>query len=73
MSAVYKYYKNSNTGDLIRCQTFPQSEYSIKFPTYWYRGNEPIGENLKPVGYVEVSKKKYDRESKKANALMSKN
>ena len=65
METTYKYYKNSNTGDLIKSQTI-KSETIKSIPVYWYRGKEAIGENLElPKGYVEVSEKKYNREIKR--------
>lgn len=63
MKIVYKYFKNSNTGDLIKSQTV--TETNIKgFPVYWYRNGIGIGEDLTPVGYVEITEKKFKRESK---------
>lgn len=62
MTVERKYYKNSNTGDLITSQRFVG--YSFEIPVYWYRNNKLIGENLNIVGYVEISEKKYNRELK---------
>ncbi len=64
MAAEYKYYKNSNTGDLIKSQSFVNTLIKHS-PVYWYRNNKSIGENLNIVGYVEISEKKYNRELKK--------
>lgn len=64
MVTTYKYYKNSNTGDVVKSQTF--SETTIKnIPVFYFRNGEPIGENLELIGYVEISKKSYDRICKK--------
>lgn len=65
MATVHKYFKNSNTGDLIMSQSF--TDTVIKFPVYWYRGHKCIGEDLKFEGYVEVSEKKYNRDNNKLN------
>lgn len=69
METIVKYYKNSNTGDLIKSQTVVIS--SIKgIPVHWYRDGKSIGENLElPSGYVEVNEKKFNRESKNAKKI----
>lgn len=58
MVTTYKYYKNSNTGDIIKSQKFTETQ--IKFPLYYYRGNQSI-ETPDLTGYVEISEKKYNR------------
>lgn len=63
MKVVYKFWKNSNSGDLIRSQEF--TETGIKgIPIYYYRGKDNIGENIILEGYVEIKEKTYRRESK---------
>lgn len=64
MVTTYKYFKNSNTGDLLMSQEFT-STIIKNMPVNWYRGKEKVGENLKLIGYVEISEKKYNRLSKK--------
>jgi len=62
MATKYTYYKNSNTFDLIVKQEF--TETRTKFPVYYYRDNKSIDTpDLK--GYVEISEKKFKRESRK--------
>ena len=55
MTTELKYYKNSNTGDLIMSQKFIGGV--IKHPVYWYRNNKSIGEDLVMTGYVQISEK----------------
>ena len=60
MKITYKYYKNSNTGDILVSQKF-ENTITKNIPVFWYdiNGNE-IGENLTlPDGYIEISEKKY--------------
>ena len=62
MVTQYKYYKNSNTNDIIMSQEY--SETNIDFPIDYYRNNQNIGiPNL--IGYVEISEKKYNRIKRK--------
>lgn len=65
MSSLTKYFKNSNTGEMVQQQSFPDSP--IKgFPVYYYdKDGLGIGENLDLVGFVEISEKKFNREVKK--------
>jgi len=65
MITTYKYYKNSNTGDIIKSQEFTETQ--IKgIPIYYYRNNESI-ETPDLTGYVEISEKKYNRIKRKSN------
>lgn len=64
MKVIYKYWKNSNNGDLIMSQSFTETKIT-GIPTYYYRNKQQIGENLELIGYVEISEKKYKRELKK--------
>jgi len=61
MKIIYKHYKNSNNGDLIKSQEFTETRIT-GIPIYFY-GIEglKIGENLKTNGYVEISEKKWNR------------
>lgn len=60
MKTIYKYWKNSNTGELIKSQEFTETQ--IKFPINYYDidGNQ-IGENLDLKGFVEIKEKKFKR------------
>jgi hypothetical protein len=60
MKTLYKFYKNSNNGELIKSQEF--TETSIKFPTNFYdvEGNK-VGENLTLEGFVEIKEKKFKK------------
>ena len=62
MITTYKYYKNSNTGDIIKSQEF--TETKIDFPIYYYRDNQEI-DTPDLTGYVEISEKKYNRIKRK--------
>lgn len=62
MITIYKFYKNSNTGDVIMSQEF--TETSIDFPINYYRFNESI-DIPDLTGYVEISEKKYNRIKRK--------
>lgn len=65
MKTIYNYYKNSNTGELLKSQTFTETQ--IKgLPVNFYNVNsEKVGENLSLVGFVPISEKKFNREVKK--------
>lgn len=57
-----KYYKNSNTGDIIISQKYIETK--IEFPIDYYQDNQNIGiPDL--IGYVEISEKKYNRIKRK--------
>lgn len=62
MKTVYTYFKNSNTGDVVMKQEF--KELSFEQPPYYYRNKKAI-DAPDLTGYVEISEKKYLRESKK--------
>lgn len=62
MVTTYKYFKNSNTGDIIMSQEF--TETNIKFPINYYRNNLSI-DTPDLTGYVEISEKKYNRIKRK--------
>jgi len=69
MKTIYKYYKNSNTGEVMKSQEF--TETKIKgTPTYFYGlDGKGIGENLDTNGFVEISEKKWKRLKRKYNSL----
>lgn len=61
MKAVIKFWKNSNTGELVKSQEFIQTE--IKgLPIYFYSiEGVKVGENLSLVGFVEIKEKKFKK------------
>lgn len=68
MEVIYKYFKNSNTGDVIMKQSFIPSEmkFIISFPDCYYDIlNQPINNVPNLKGYVPISEKKYNRIRKK--------
>ena len=69
MKTIYKYYKNSNTGEVMKSQEF--TETKIKgIPTYFYGlDGKVIGENLDTNGFVEISENKWKRLKRKYNSL----
>lgn len=69
MKTTYKYYKNSNTGDLMKSQEFTETDIT-EIPIYFYGlDGKGIGEDLDTTGFVEISKKKWERFKRKANSL----
>lgn len=63
MKTTLTYYKNSNTGDLIIKQHF--SEISFESPDYFYDKNKKSIDIPNLAGFVEISEKKFNRESKR--------
>ena len=58
MKTIIKYWKNSNTGELLKTQEF--TETTIKFPIYFYNiEGKQVGENLDLKGFVEIKEKKF--------------
>ena len=69
MKAIYKYYKNSNTGEVMKSQEFTETKIK-RIPTYFYGlDGKCIGENLDINGFVEISEKKWKRLKRKHNSL----
>ena len=62
MKVIYKYYKNSNTGEIIMKQIF--SETNIKIPEYYYNWNRREINKPDLTGFVEISREKFDKEGK---------
>lgn len=64
MKTTYKYFKSSNTGQMVRSQTF--TETALKgIPVYFYDiKGEKIGEDLTLNGFVEISERKFLRYKK---------
>jgi len=71
MKTIYTYFKNSNTGEIVMQQKF--IETPIKFPIHYYvlneKGKNESIEDFDPTGFVEISKKKYDREVRKRSKI----
>lgn len=64
MEVTYTCYKNSNTGELIKKQSF--TECKINFPDNYYDVRGQVIETIVDLtGFVEISFKKFKRESKK--------
>lgn len=68
MKTIYKYWKNSNTDDIIMSQEFTETE--IDFQIEYYRPNPNTGSVLNisipdMTGYVEITEKKYNRIKRK--------
>ena len=59
MKIIYKYYKNSNTGDIIKSQEFTETKIK-NIPVYFYRNGREIA-YVDMDGYVEISERKYNR------------
>ena len=58
MKTIIKYWKNSNTGELLKTQEF--TETTKKFPIYFYNiEGKQVGENLDLKGFVEIKEKKF--------------
>lgn len=61
MKVINKFWKNSNTGELLKSQEFTETD--IKgIPIYYYNveGKE-VGENLDLKGFVEIKEKKFKK------------
>jgi len=64
MKTIYRFYKNSNTGDLMMSQKFEDTP--IRFPVYYYDvSGKSIGEDIQTKGFVEISEKKWNRYKRK--------
>lgn len=60
MKTIVKFWKNSNTGELVKSQEF--TETNIDFPIYFYdTEGKSIGENLDLKGFVEIKEKKFKK------------
>jgi hypothetical protein len=63
MITIYTFYKNSNTGVLVKKQHF--EDISFNCPDYFYDINGKKNETICLKGFIEISPKKFNRESKK--------
>jgi len=69
MKTIYKYYKNSNTGEVMKSQEFTETRIT-GIPIYFYAlDGSRIGEDLDTTGFVEISEKKWKRLRRKINSL----
>ena len=65
MKTIYTYYKNSNTGELMKSQEFTELHIT-GIPIYFYGLNgDKIGENLDTTGFVPISEKNWNRYKRK--------
>ena len=61
MKVIIKFYKNSNTGKLIKSQQFTETNIT-GIPVYFYNTEgKRVGENLTLEGFVEIKEKKFKR------------
>jgi len=61
MKTIYKYYKNSNTGKVMKSCDI------VGLPIAFYKLNgNLLGENLDTTGFVEISEKKWNRLKRKS-------
>lgn len=65
MKTVLTYYKNSNTGVVIKKQHFDEIDFTC--PDFFYDVWGKKMDNPCLKGFVEISQKKFDREVKKQN------
>jgi hypothetical protein len=61
MKVINKFYKNSNTGELVKSQQFTETSI-IGIPVYFYNTEgKCVGENLTLEGFVEIKEKKFKK------------
>lgn len=66
MKVTLTYFKNSNTGELIFRQRFSETDIT-GIPDYFYDKNRKSIDRQDLNGFVEISEKKFNRESKRSN------
>lgn len=64
MKVEFTYFKNSNTGELIFRQRFSETNIT-GIPDYFYDKNRKSIDTQDLSGFVEISEKKFNRESKR--------
>ena len=64
MTTKYKFYKNSNTGEIIMRQIF--SSDTIVFPDCFYDRNRKQILSVNFKGFVEIKEKTFKREIRKS-------
>lgn len=61
MKIINKFWKNSNTGELIKSQEFKETDIK-DMPIYYYNiEGKKVGENLDLKGFVEIKEKKFKK------------
>jgi hypothetical protein len=61
MKVITKFYKNSNTGELVKTQQFTETRIT-GIPIYFYNTEgKRVGENLTLEGFVEIKEKKFKK------------
>ena len=61
MRTIYKFYKNSNTGELVKTQQFIETGIT-GIPVYFYNTEgKCVGKNLTLEGFVEIKEKKFKK------------
>ena len=61
MKVINKFYKNSNTGELVKSQQFTETSIT-GIPVYFYNTEgKSVGENLILEGFVEIKEKKFKK------------
>ena len=70
MKEELTYYKNSNTGELIMKQHFSDIEIKIKHDYFYDINKKNLEITNLPVGFVEISEKKFNRETKYQNKVL---
>jgi len=64
MKVIEKYYKNSNTGELVIRKSITDSK--IKHPDYFYnKKRQSIEDGKDLTGFVEIKQKTFNRECKR--------
>lgn len=66
MKTIYTYYKNSNTGKLMKSQEFKETTIT-DIPVFFYGiDGMSVGENLSTKGFVKISEKTWNRYKRQA-------
>lgn len=65
MKVTLTYFKNSNTGELIFRQRFYETSIIVIFD-YFYDKNRKSIDRQDLNGFVEITEKKFNRESKRS-------
>lgn len=60
MTTIYKFWKNSNTNELLKSQEFTDIYFNAPIFYYDLEGNK-VGEDLELIGFVEIKEKKFKK------------
>jgi hypothetical protein len=61
MKVIKKFWKNSNTGELVKSVEFTETNIT-GIPIYFYNTEgKSVGENLTLEGFVEIKEKKFKK------------